>query len=180
MEELIMSKFGVGSGLRRYRLSACGIATAVTALAAFAPSVVAEEVTMTMTCQSIGNSAPEPLGDREGHAISIGEVSCRVDGGPLSGGVLTGMDIWEWDGTNAVSLANNGIVRKPGATAMYQNTEAKLVLTMTDGKVTGATASGKGHWRMATGTAASLMGKACSYTANVTGPGQFTTTSKCE
>jgi hypothetical protein len=162
-----------------YFLKLSSVASAV-ALAAFTSSAVADEVTMTMTCQSIGNSAPEPLGDREGHSISIGEVSCRVDGGPLSGGVLTGMDIWEWDGANAVSLANNGIVRKPGATAMYENTEARLALTMTDGRVTGATASGKGHWRMATGSAASLMGRACTYTANVTGPGQFTTISKCE
>jgi hypothetical protein len=163
-----------------YFRNVCGTATAVMASAAFAPNALAQEVTMTMTCQGIGNSAPEPLGDRDGHSISIGEVSCRVDGGPLSGGVLTGMDIWEWDGANAVSLANNDIVRKPGATAMYENTEAKLALTMTDGKVTGATASGKGHWRMATGSAASLMGRACTYTANVTGPGQFTTISKCE
>jgi len=159
----------------RYLLNLSGIAIASTAIVAIAPSAVAQKITYTLTCQAIGGSAPEPLGDREGHSIQIDDVSCRVDSGPLAGGVLTGMDIWEWDGTNAVSLANNGIVRKPGATAMYENTEAKLSLTITDGKVTGWTASGKGHLKMATGGAAALAGKSCTYTAKPAGPvGQFT------
>jgi len=159
----------------------CGITIAAIALSAFAPSAFAEEIISMSTCQVVGGSAPEPLGDREGHSIQFDEVSCRVESGPLSGGVLTGTDIWEWSGTDAVSLANNGIVRKPGATAVYQNTEAKITLTIADGKVTGFVASGKGFWPMATGGAAILAGKSCTYTAKPAGPaGQFTAESKCE
>ncbi len=110
-----------------------GIATAIIVLAA-APSAVAQENAFTFTCQNIGHGAPEPLGDREGHTISVGDVSCRVDSGPLAGGVMTGRDIWEWDGTNAVSLSNSGVVRKPGTTAVYQESEAKLALIVTDGQ----------------------------------------------
>jgi len=157
-----------------------GIAIVVSA-AFYIPNAVAQEITSTSICQNIGSGGdPEPIGDREGHSVSVDMVSCRVEGGPLSGGVLTGTDIWEWDGPNAVSLANDGVVRKPGATAVYKNTEAKIALTITDGKVTGWTASGKGHWAMATGSASSLAGKSCTYTAKPTSPGQFTAESKCQ
>ena len=36
-----------------------------------------------LACQSIGNGAAEPLGDREGHAPSVGNFTCRIEGGPL-------------------------------------------------------------------------------------------------
>ena len=36
------------------------------------------------------------------------------------GGVVTGSGIWEWDGTNAVSLAHSSVARKPGATVVWQ------------------------------------------------------------
>jgi hypothetical protein len=62
----------------------------------------------------------------------------------MSGAVATGTDIWEWDGTNAVEISASGVERKPGATLVYRGTEGKLSLTITDGKVTGWTGSGKG------------------------------------
>jgi hypothetical protein len=159
----------------------CGVATAVIALSATAPSAIAQENTYTLTCQLVGTiGPPEPLGDRQGHAISVEADSCRVDSGPMSGGVLTGSAIWEWEGTNAVLLSANGVVRKPGATLVFQGTEGKLALTMTDGKVTGATGSGKGTNLMATGSAASLTGKPYSWMAKSTGPGQFTIEGKQE
>lgn len=36
-----------------------------------------------LACQSIGNGAAEPLGDREGHALSAGNFTCRTEGRPL-------------------------------------------------------------------------------------------------
>ena len=44
---------------------------------------------------------------------------------------------------------------------------------MTDGKVTGFTASGKGRWPTATGTAASLAGKSWTFKSWPTGAGQW-------
>ena len=160
--------------------SVCGIGTAVIALSATAPSAVAQENTATATCQAIGwgNGPPEPLGDREGHGISVGQYSCRVDSGPMSGGVLTGTIIWEWDGTNAVLLSESGVVRKPGSTLVYRGTEGKLALTMAEGKVTGFTASLKGQNQLATGSAASMAGKPYTLTAKPTGPGQWTVEQK--
>ena len=125
----------------RYLLKASGIAAAI-ALMAVAPSAVAQESTSTLACQDVGVSAPEPLGDREGHSILTSQTSCRVDLGPVSGGVSTGTDIWEWNGPKAVLLSSSGVVRKPGATVVYLSTAGTLALTMTDGKVTGWTASG--------------------------------------
>ena len=83
-----------------------------------------------LLCQSVGSSTPEPLGDRDGHSISVAEVSCRVEGGLMDGGILTGTGITEWDKTNGVLLAGSGVTRKPGATTAYRNTEAKIALTL--------------------------------------------------
>ena len=158
----------------RYLLKASGIATAI-AFAAFAPGALAQEISKSI-CQAVGaNGAPEPLGDREGHGISVTMETCRVEGGAISGGIVTGQSIWEWDKTNANMLSVSGVVRKPGAIATYELTDGKLALTITDGKVTGFTASGKGRWPLATGSAASMAGKTFTYKAKSTGPGEWET-----
>jgi hypothetical protein len=46
---------------------------------------------------------------------------------------------------------------------------------LADGKVTGFTATGKGRYLLATGSAASLAGKTFSFTAKPTGAGQWET-----
>jgi hypothetical protein len=56
---------------------------------------------------------------------------------------------------------------------VHQGTEGKVALTITDGKVTGFTGSGKVHWVVATGSAAPLAGKTFSYTVKSTGAGQW-------
>jgi len=86
---------------------------------------------------------------------------------------MTGTQIYEWDGVNGVGKAGFGITRTPGGKAVYVNTEMKNTLTMTDGKVTGFVATGRGYYPVATGTASSLAGKAYSYVAKPAGPGQF-------
>ena len=63
--------------------------------------------------------------------------------------------------------------RKPGAMAAVQITEGTIELTITDGKVTGATASGKGRWPIATGSAAAFSGKTFSWTSKTTGFNQY-------
>ena len=161
-------------------LFAAGIVTAI-AFAAFAPAAVAQEITSTGTCQAVGlNGAPEPLGDREGHGISVGQISCHIDSGPMKDGIVTGTDILEWDGPNAVLVSEHGVVRKPGATLVYVETQGKIALTMADGKVTGWTAWAKGTNVVATGSAASLAGKSYTTMAKPTGPGQFTFEAKTE
>jgi len=131
-------------------------------------------------CHNIGIAPQEPLGDREGHAISVSPYTCRLEGGPLDGGVLTGVSIYEWDKANAVGLSGNGVGRKAGASWVYQLGEFKNALTMADGKVTGFLATGQGTYKMATGTAASLAGKTFSYTARPSGTGQFVIDGKIE
>jgi hypothetical protein len=125
-------------------------------------------------CMTTGTNAMEPIGDRSGHSISVGQSTCKVDGGPLDGGLMTASAVYEWDGVNGVSKASNGVVRKPGAMAIYVNTDFKTTLTMAEGKVIGSVSSGSGHFILATGTAASLADKAYSFTGKSTGPGQVT------
>jgi hypothetical protein len=149
-----------------------GPAAAALAFAAFAPSAQAQEnKTWTYTCQDVGASQPEPLGDKEGHSFSMSESSCTAGPGPQAGGVMTGMSTWEWNGPNVVMLFSNCVVRKPGAIIVCNNTEAKIALTMTDGKVTGWTASGGGVDTLATGDWASMNGKRFHWTAKPVGPG---------
>jgi hypothetical protein len=126
-----------------------------------------------LLCYAVGNSQPEPIGDREGHAVAADQYTCRVEGGLLDGGVVTGGTIWEYDKINATLLSGSGVIRKPGAVAAFQNTESKLTMTLSEGKVTGFTGTGRGHWTMATGTAAALKGKTYSYTFTATGPFEF-------
>lgn len=125
-------------------------------------------------CHAVGSAPPEPLGDREGHSLSVGQVTCRVEGGLTDGGVLTGSTIYEWDKTNGVLLSGLGVTRKPGATTAYQHSEGKISLIITDGKVAGSTLSGRGRITMATGTASPLQGKTYSYSGRTTGPGLLT------
>lgn len=127
-----------------------------------------------LVCHAVGGGALEPLGDRDGHAISAGQLTCRVEGGPQDGGVLTGTTIYEWDKGSGVLLSGSGITRKPGAMTAYQHSDGKISLTITDGKVTGSTFTGRGRITMATGAASSLQGKTYSYAGQTTGPGQFT------
>lgn len=123
----------------------------------------------------------EPLGDRDGHAISVSEFSCRYEGGPFDGATMTGTNIWEWDKASATLLAGSGVTRRPGANAVWQNSDGKLALTMNgEGKVTGWTSSGRGSLRMATGAAAGSAGKPYSWTASPTGPGRFSVDVKQE
>jgi hypothetical protein len=154
-------------------LRSCGLAAVVLPFAAFAPSAIAQEVSK-FSCQTVGGSnTPEPLGDREGHGITVTTASCRIVGGVLDGSLLTAQEIWEWDGTNAKMLLESGVFRKPGPIATYELTEGKLALTMTDGKVTGFTASGKGRYPTATGTAASVAGKSWTWKSWPSGAGQW-------
>jgi hypothetical protein len=131
-------------------------------------------VTYKCYCHNIGTAPQEPLGDREGHSISVSSYSCRVEGGPLDGGVLTGASIFEWDKTNGLGLSGDGVGRKAGAALVYQLSTFKNTLSVADGKVTGFLATGRGTYKLATGGASSLSGRSFTYTARPAGSGQFT------
>lgn len=164
-----------------HRLSRGGRVAAVATLAAFTAAASAQSgITYKLHCQSNGYNPPEPLGDREGHSLAVGQFTCRAEGGPVDGAVLTGMQIWEYDKTNATALAGGGVLRKPGTTVSYQTADGNLALTVNDGKVTGFKGATRGVYKMATGSAASLAGK--SYTSNfaTSGPGQFIVETKVD
>jgi hypothetical protein len=48
------------------------------------------------TCQQVGGVSPEPIGDRDGHLMSIEQLICKVESGALAGGVVTVTAVWEW------------------------------------------------------------------------------------
>jgi hypothetical protein len=143
------------------------------AFAAFAPRAVAQEISFKQICQYFGASAREPVGDHEGHLTLVSQYSCRMEGGPMDGAVVTGGDVTDWDKTSGVEVLGDGVVRKPGGFAVYQDTEGKVAVTIADGKVSGFSGAGKVHWVIATGSAAPLAGKTFSYTLKSTGAGQW-------
>jgi len=111
-------------------------AFALTTLSATA--LAQSTLTYKATCQGIGSGVTrEPLGDREGHDISVTQSSCRVEGGPMDGSIATITNVWEWDKGNAVVLSGYTVFRQSGGMAVYQSNEGRNSLTMTDGKVTG-------------------------------------------
>jgi hypothetical protein len=152
------------------------IASAI-ALLALMPSAIAQESHAKIVCQNIGpaSSGPEPVGDRAGHGISVTQQSCRIDSGPWSGTVLTGTATWEWDGPNAVLISGGDVARKAGATAVSVLTEGKLALTMTDGKVTGWMATGKGRWMVG-----EMAGKSFTFTSKPTSRDEWETDAAVE
>lgn len=148
---------------------AVALALAMTAGTALAQAPIKHKA----FCVTVGTSPQEPVGDRAGHALQVSNYSCRTEGGPMEGGVMTGTNIFEWDGGKAVILSGGGVVRKPGSMLSYRVTEGSITLIMTDGKVSGLTGSGKGIVNLASGVVAALNGKTYSYTVQPLAPGQF-------
>ena len=66
------------------------------AFALSAPSATAQEPHGHILCRDVAAFTPEQLGDREGHALSIGQSSCEVTEGPVAGAVQTETNMWEW------------------------------------------------------------------------------------
>ena len=151
---------------------AIGMAATACFIAA-APGADANEIAK-LVCQDVGRiEALELLGDRDGHGIIPHTNSCRYQSGVMDGAGQTLESIWEWDKTTGALLAASGIARKPGATVVFQFTEGKIALTMTDGKPTGFTGIGKGRMLLASGAAAALAGTTFAWTIKSTGAGQF-------
>ncbi|HEX7438336.1 MAG TPA: hypothetical protein VF308_16660 [Caldimonas sp.] len=142
------------------RISSLAAAAAVAAAGAFLASSPAQAAEgYKFTCQGVGMSTVEPVGDRDGHAVSVGEYSCRAESGRAEGGIVSGANTWERDKGVATLLAGDGVIRKPGSIAVYQFTEGKNAFTMADGKVTGYEGEGKFLFKQASGVMAPWAGK---------------------
>ena len=129
------------------------------ALAALPASALAQPAApLKAICQGTGVAPPEPIGDT-GHAVRVVQYSCYGEGGVTDGTVITGMVIWDVNGQNSVALSANGVYRKAGGLAVYEETDAKYSLTLVDGKVTGFAGSSKVVIKAAGGNLAPLAGK---------------------
>ena len=156
----------------------CLSSLAAMAAVIFTPNMpVAQEYLDKDICQDTSTGGPEPLGDREGHSISVGTYTCKTVDGPLAGATITGTNIWEWDGPKATLLSGHGVARKAGTTEVFRVTDGKFEVIMADGKPTGWTATGTSNSLLTSGSAAALKGKTVSWTAKPTGPHDFEITS---
>lgn len=154
-----------------FLISATAVALTLTSAVGRAQTVAP---TFSLACERTGVSPLEPLGDREGHAMSVSHYTCRVTGGPLDSGVLTGTQNWEWQGPNAAGLGGGGVVRHGKGALVYSYLPgSKINLKMDNGKVVGFTGSGAGRYMMATGAASAFANKTFMYTVQSTGFSQF-------
>ena len=71
--------------------------------------------TTRLHCHTVGSAAPEVLGDREGHAVSVSQHSCRVEGG-LTDGKPSGMT---GSGRGRYTLATGSAAALAGKTYSY-------------------------------------------------------------
>jgi hypothetical protein len=154
----------------RSRALATTVATMFSLVGAMAQAQIATGYSL--HCENAGMAPHDALGDRDGHAMSVSNYTCRVAGGPLDGGVLTGTQHWEWQGPNATGLGGNSVMRHGKGTMVAAITESKSSLKMDGDKITGFGGGGTGRYVLATGAAAYLH-KTFSYTYHSTGFNQF-------
>ena len=98
----------------KYLLSGAALLVLVAAGPAWANNV--------FDCQDVGTSAPEPIGDAEGHALLTDTFSCRLTAGPMEGGLLTGTIAWDMNKGKGTLISGTGVIRKPGSLVVYKDT----------------------------------------------------------
>ena len=164
---------------RALRIAVCALAASTVLQIAVAPAH-AEDNTNVWTCWDVGGPPPDPDGDRPGHSLTYNRDLCRIESGPLAGGIATGDMTWEWDGLNGKELTFTLIARKPGASAVLRGTTGGMTLIMTDGKITGITGSGRYDYVLTTGSWAPLSGKSETWTFKGISPQDFSIEGKLE
>ena len=122
----------------------------------------AQENTVTFACYEVGANSWELLLGDDTHKLQAMDYTCLVTAGPMSGGIGTGRDVFEFQSGAWRLLTGNGVIRKPGATAVY---------AMTD--------TGHGHYVLAVGGAAPLSDKSFILTVKES-VGQFSMVQKLE
>jgi hypothetical protein len=144
----------------------------LTAATVLVPSIAfSDELTFKSLCHNIGAASPqEQLGDRENHAISVGNFVCQVQTGPLAGGLVTGDATYEWDKGVGVLKVGGAVYRK-GPSILVESLDSKIELVMDSGKVTGWAATGKTTW--VAGNIPEMIGKTATWTAKPVSPNDF-------
>jgi hypothetical protein len=142
------------------RLSAVHVLLASTFLVGAA---AAQPISTKLTCHNLGVPTTETVpGQQNASAIRVNEYTCTVSGGPLDGGIMTAMNIWEVRGADWTALVSTGVTRRPDGYSVFRVLDGKLTLHMKDGKPAGFTATGKGQIVAAAGAGAPFAGR--SYT----------------
>ncbi len=156
--------------------AAAVVAGAAMVFPSLSAAQTSQDMTNVYTCRDTG-AGLQPLGDREpppgqGHWLMVSGFSCRIESGPLAGGVATGSGTWELNGPTSKELAFSFVVRKAGATVVVHGTEGKM-----DGPTAG---SGRYDYVLATGSWAPLLGKSETWTFKGTSPWEFTAEGKVQ
>jgi hypothetical protein len=124
-------------------------------------------------CSYIGNGAPEPIGDKPGHALVSLVFTCRAVDGVMKGAAVSAMSISEWGEGKGTLLTAIGSHAAAGGYAVTQLVEGTGAVIMKDDKPVGFTTTGKVLIKAAWGTLGALAGKTVTFNTRPTGPHQF-------
>jgi hypothetical protein len=129
--------------------------------------------TYRLHCQSIPG-ARDDIAAAAGRALIAGGYTCRVEGGPMNGGVTTGSTLGEITGDNYVGFSGGSVTRRPGSLLVTVHSEfGNKTLRDADGKFKDSQGTGRGRYVLATGDAAPYSGKGYRYVTRFAGPGMF-------
>jgi hypothetical protein len=158
------------------RKSSCTCAALVATFAGLTAGLTvapasAQDLSMRLVCANSHGPYVEPIVDREDQRFQASEASCKVEGGPMDGAVLTQSTFWHFDKNAGAMLSSHSVARKPGSLLVSGATAGTMAILGTGGW----SASGKGRYLLATGAATSLDGKTFSWTGKPEGYGYVLT-----
>jgi hypothetical protein len=160
----------------RHHMTLCAVAGVL----GIPAGVAAQPMTIKSSCVNTTPFVVERSGAQAGPGIAERPYACVVSGGPLDGGALTGVNVWDVRGADWTLASGISVSRRADGYVVTQATEGKLTMQMKDGKVLGWSAAGGGRYTAAGGVAAPLAGKRFTWKASPTGPSSFTTETTVE
>ena len=105
-------------------------------------------------------------------ALVGASLSCRVEGGPMDGGLMAGTTLGEVRGDAYVGFSGSSVTRKPGSLLVSVHNEfGQRTVRDSDGKVKDMQGSGRGRYVLAIGDAAPLSGRNYRYVVRGEGTG---------
>jgi hypothetical protein len=122
-------------------------------------------------CSQIGVPSQTPIGDKEGHVISVADYACFGVEGVIKDAVYTGRSAVEMNGTEGKYILAGGVFRAKDGVAAVQLIEGTWAGTMKDGKLTWVKSTGKAEAKLAAGSLSSL--KQFKWDAHPTGYNRF-------
>ena len=138
-----------------------------------APAANAATTGFIFHCRVTNVAQLDHLG-REGQAAELSQFTCHVHGGVLDGFSVSGTNIWELATDGAVLLGSIAVAHRADATLVYEVEQATRRSATGAGRSAKWQGTGRGTYKLATGSVAALAGKTFHTMARYEAPDAFT------